>query len=194
MGVIDRVMVGKYLVSLIFIIFTLSIYCISPAYDSNGNGSDDLADVIFSIQEYRLKETIHTLQILSGMHPPSELYFTRSDNGHLVTDLTGGLMWQDYALTFGTETEGMEYCNLSVLDDYQDWRLPTFQELQEFFKAVNGDYSFDLNFWGTFPNCTASVAIGGYVRTPRGSEVYGGEVGDSINFSGGAAVRCVRDN
>ena len=178
-------------------LFTLSILFLilpfnSAAYDSDNNGVDTLADAVFSLHESRTQETIHTLQILTGMIPAPALYFERSDNGHLVTDLNEGLMWQDYSLTFGTELQGSEYCDQSELDSFEDWRLPTFQELQEFFRAVDRDSSFDLNNWGSFPNCTASVAVGGYVRTPRGAEVYGGEVGDQINFSGGAAVRCVR--
>ncbi len=132
------------------------------------------------------------LQVLSGINPSPELYFARSGNGHLVTDLTEGLMWQDYSLAFKTEADGIFYCDTSVLDNYDDWRFPTFQELQTFFKAVNRDTSFDLNHWGTFPGCTASVAIGGYVKTPQGAIVYGGEVGDRIYFGGGAAARCVR--
>ena len=138
--------------------------------------------------EYWPKETIHTLQVLTGTNPSPDLYFSRSMSGHLVTDLSEELIWQDYSLAFKTEEQGIAYCNDSLLDGYDDWRLPTFQELQIFFKGVDKDTSFDLNFWGTFSYCTASVAFGGYVKTPYGTEVYGGEVGDRINFSGGAAA------
>ncbi len=118
--------------------------------------------------------------------------FTRSSNGKRVTDLTTHLMWQDTSLAFATEAEGITHCEQFSLDGYDDWRLPTFAELQNFFKAVEADSTFDLQYWGTFSGCTASVAIGGYVKTPAGAAKYGGSVGDRINFSGGAAARCVR--
>ena len=179
-------------VLLLFAAFVAS-YTTAHAYDSNNDGRVDFTDVIGAVQEPQLPEVIHSLQILTGMSPSPELYFSRSDNDHLVTDLSRDLVWQDYALIFGDENAGIDYCSQSELDSHIDWRLPTFQELQDFFKAVDADNSFDLNYWGTFSGCTAAVAIGGYVRTPRGAEVYGGEVGDQINFAGGAAVRCVRD-
>ncbi len=43
-----------------------------------------------------------------------------------------------------------------------------------------------------FAHCTAESVSDGYVRTYRGSVLYGGNPGDSINFSGGANVRCYR--
>ena len=188
-------MTGRRHLSLALLVFAIfiSLYATAHAYDSNNDGRVDFTDVIGALQEAQLLEVVHSLQILSGMAPSPELYFSRSGNGHLVTDLSRDLIWQDYALIFGDENAGIDYCSQSELDTYDDWRLPTFQELQDFFKAVDADNSFDLNYWGTFSGCTAAVAIGGYVRTPRGAEVYGGEVGDRINFGGGAAVRCVRD-
>ncbi len=186
-------MTGKTQMSLNVLTFILCLTGICFAYDSDGDGRDTLEDAVLAIEQHTLKETIHTLQVLTGMSPPSGLYFTRSVNNHLVTDVSRQLMWQDYSLVFGTQSQGITYCNQSELDGYEDWRLPDFLELQQFFKAVDRDYTFDLNFWGTFPGCTAAVAIGGYARTPHGAEIYGGEVGDQINFSGGAAVRCVRN-
>ncbi len=118
--------------------------------------------------------------------------FERSSSGNIVTDNTTQLMWQDSPLAFRDEAGGILYCNEKSFDGYQDWRLPTFSELQDFFKRVSADHEFDLNYWGTFEYCTASVAIGGYVRTPYGAKKNGGETGDSINFRGGAAARCVR--
>jgi len=109
-----------------------------------------------------------------------------------VTDLTTNLMWQDSPLAFKDEAAGITHCDQFSLDGLDDWRLPTFAELQNFFKKVDADQNFDLQHWGTFSGCKASVAIGGYVKTPAGAAQYGGSVGDGINFSGGAAARCVR--
>ncbi len=178
-------------IELIFLILLSTSTNIS-AYDTNADGVDTLSDAIISINELRLKESIHTLQILNGMNPSPNLYFSRSDSGNIVTDLETNLMWQDSYPRFKTEEEGILHCNDFELDGYDDWRLPDFDELQSFFKDIYNDTSFELRYWGTFSGCTAAVAIDGYVKTPVGAERYGGEVGDRIYFSGGAAARCVR--
>ena len=118
--------------------------------------------------------------------------FTRSTSGHLVTDTDTGLSWQDYQITVKEKAEAITYCNDLTMDGYTDWRFPTFTELQNFFQGVAADSGFDLNHWGSFPGCTASIADGGYVKTPVGAQQYGGNTGDRINFSGHAAVHCVR--
>ena len=118
--------------------------------------------------------------------------FTRSTSGHLATDTNTGLSWQDYQITVKEKAEAITYCNNLTMDGYTDWRFPTFTELQNFFQGVAADSDFDLNHWGSFPGCTASIADGGYVKTPVGTQQYGGNTGDRINFSGHAAVHCVR--
>ena len=119
-----------------------------------------------------------------------------SSNNEIVSDSSTGLEWQDNEDVNTTQRiwqEAIDYCeNTLSLGGYNDWRLPAFSELQVFFKGVAADPGFDLRYWGTFDGCTASVAIGGYVVTPAGALVYSRETGDSINFSGGAAARCVR--
>ena len=183
----------KNLLLTVFVVVALLVtFSDVGAYDSDIDGVDSLVDAINSLKEVRPKETIHTLQILTGMNPSPDVYFSRSITGNIVMDLTTGLMWQDSSPRFKTETEGIAYCITFELDGHDDWQLPTFDELQTFFKGVDADTSFDLRYWGTFSGCTAAVAIGGYVKTPVGADVYGGEVGDRIYFSGGAAARCVK--
>jgi hypothetical protein len=180
-------------ISAVFLCFIiLSQASHSLAYDSDNDGVDTLADTILALEEQRLKESVHTLLVLTGQNPSSELYFTRSNSGNIVTDLSTSLMWQDSRPVFGTEADGVAHCSSFGLDGFDDWRMPTFEELQNFFKDVDQDGSFDLRYWGSFTYCTAAISIGGYVKTPYGTDRYGGEVGDQINFSGGAAVRCVR--
>jgi|GEM_PF-5426061 len=118
--------------------------------------------------------------------------FTRNSSGKIITDQRTHLMWQDSPLAFKDEAGGITHCSQFTLEGYDDWRLPTFAELQNFFRDVDADPNFDLHYWGTFSGCTASVAVGGYVKTPAGTDRYGGKVGDRIYFSGGAAARCVR--
>ena len=118
--------------------------------------------------------------------------FSRSASGHLVTDTDTGLTWQDYH-NYGEGRGGaVTYCNDFSMDGYNDWRFPTFTELQNFFKGVAADTGFDLNYWGSFAGCTACIANDGYVKTPYGAQQYGGSAGDRIYFSGHAAVYCVR--
>ncbi len=121
--------------------------------------------------------------------------FTRSSSTHIVTDTSTFLMWQDYYPRFKqSEAEATTYCEQMTLDGYEDWRFPLFSELQNLFRGVAADQNFNLLYWGSFAHCTASIAIGGYIKTPYGASVYGGSTGDRINFTGGAAARCVRSS
>jgi hypothetical protein len=130
--------------------------------------------------------------VLQQKTPPG---YTRSSSGNIVTDNVTSLDWQDYYIRFMTsEADAIAYCEEMSLDGYDDWRFPDFSELQLFFKGVAADQDFDLRYWGSFDRCTASIAVGGYVKTPYGAEVYGGNTGDKINFSGGAAAHCVRQH
>jgi hypothetical protein len=130
--------------------------------------------------------------LLSLQDSVADSVFSRSTSDNLVNDAQTGLVWQDAALSFKDEADGITYCNGSTLDGFDDWRLPSLAEISDFFHRVDADVQFDLNAWGTFSGCTANVAVGGYVKTPVGADQYGGSTGDPINFSGGAAARCVR--
>ncbi|KPA12793.1 protein containing DUF1566 [Candidatus Magnetomorum sp. HK-1] len=159
---------------------------------SNNTSASDIINLTAEVNGDEKIGLEDVLYILKTIVETNSNTFSRSETGNTVTDFDTNLMWQDSKLAFKDESEGITYCESFSLDDFYDWRLPTFDELQTFFKKVNNDSTFDLKYWGTFSGCTASVAIGGYVKTPAGAEKYGGDVGDRINFMGGAAARCVR--
>ena len=108
-----------------------------------------------------------------------------------VLDNTTSLMWQNASIGFGDATAGDSRCSTLDFAGHTDWRLPNTSDSGSFqYKAV------DKNITLQHPNshCTAEVVTDGYIRTELGAKNYGGTIGSSINFSGGAAIRCVRSN
>ena len=108
----------------------------------------------------------------------------------VVTDSTTSLTWQNMSLGHKERADAISRCSDLTHGGFSDWRLPVIAESKIFHK--------DMNSSGLVPNqlfahCTAEVVSDGYVRTKKGAEQYGGNPGDSINFSGGANVRCVRN-
>ena len=117
--------------------------------------------------------------------------FTIDNTKATVLDKTTNLMWQNALIGFGEAADGISRCNALDFAGHTDWRLANTSEAGAFqFEAV------DANLTLQHPNdhCTAEVTTDGYIRTQRGAAQYGGVAGDSINFSGGAAIRCVRNN
>lgn len=61
--------------------------------------------------------------------------FNRDSVKEIVVDNITELMWQDTvevkdSLKKKNLTEAIEYCNRLVIDEYDDWRLPTINELK----------------------------------------------------------------
>jgi len=108
-----------------------------------------------------------------------------------AVDTETNLMWQNAQLGHKTPADAVEQCSNLNFAGYSDWKLPTKAESKVFHSGMNtqGDIPKQM-----FDSCTAEVVSDGYVRTKKGADIYGGEAGDSINFTGGANVRCVRDN
>ncbi len=118
----------------------------------------------------------------------NSLYISSQDDT-IFTNSTTNLMWQNALLGHFERAEAIEFCNDLSFGGYSDWRLPTLNESK--------DFHFNMNAQGDTPaqrfsRCTAEVVADGYVRTKEGVAQYGGEVGDPINFGGGANVRCIR--
>lgn len=121
--------------------------------------------------------------------PPEVPRFVEDDAAGVIYDLDTSLMWQNANLGHSERPEAIERCEGSTHAGYSDWRLPAMAESSVF--------HFETNAQGIVPQqkfdfCTAEVETDGYVRTKRGSEQYGGDPGDPINFMGVANVRCVR--
>ena len=117
--------------------------------------------------------------------------FVVSENRKTVLDTETSLMWQNINQAFGEREAAISRCNKLTLAGYDDWRLPSSDE--------SGDFQFDTTKAGVElrhinSHCVAEVTTDGYIRTELGAKKYGGKTGDMINFSGGAHIRCVRDN
>ncbi len=120
--------------------------------------------------------------------PENSLYVS-SQNDTIFTNYSTHLMWQNALLGHSERAEAIEFCNHLSFGGYSDWRLPTLDESKDFHSNMNAQGDTPAQ---RFSGCTAEVVSDGYVRTKEGAAQYGGEIGDSIGFSGGANVRCVR--
>jgi len=107
-----------------------------------------------------------------------------------IVDKTTSLMWQNATLDFGDAADGASECANATFAGFSDWRLPNQSEAGTFQWAAT---EAKVTLKHVNSHCTAEVATDGYVRTQLGAQRYGGKAGDSINFSGGANIRCVRE-
>lgn len=117
--------------------------------------------------------------------------FTVSENRKTVSDTETSLMWQNFNQGFGERPQAVSRCNNLTLAGYDDWRLPSSAESGEFQRETT-KAGVELRHINS--HCIAEVTSDGYIRTELGAKKYGGKTGDTINFSGGAHIRCVRDN
>ena len=116
--------------------------------------------------------------------------FKVDDTLGVVVDTTTFLTWQNMNIGHSERADAISRCNGLNHGGFNNWRLPLMAESKIFHR--------DMNSSGLAPNqrftrCTAEVVSDGYVRTKKGAQKYGKSPGDSINFSGGANVRCVRN-
>jgi len=76
----------------------------------------------------------------------ADIYYTRDDQNGIVKDHTTNLMWQDNIEGGGvslTQPEAVKYCDNLVLGGYDDWRLPSIEEMENltvFQYASNWNY------------------------------------------------------
>ena len=117
--------------------------------------------------------------------------FNLEDTSGVAIDTVTNLMWQNSHVAHKTPEAAAGYCSSLTLAGYDDWILPS--------KAQSKIFHFEMNKQGDVPNqafsrCTAENVSDGSVRTKQGAIRYGGQPGDSINFRGGANVRCYREN
>ena len=110
--------------------------------------------------------------------------------GNTIFDRRTGLTWQNSDLAMIERDAAITHCQNLQYEGFNTWRLPTTAELTRFHAVTNAA--------GTVPNqmfdhCAADIATDGYARTKKGAELYGGNPGDAIGFSGPANVRAVRN-
>jgi len=120
----------------------------------------------------------------------SNARFDIDDIAGVVEDKTTHLVWQNMSIGHSKRPDAINRCTNLTHGGFSDWRLPSMAESKIFHKEMN---SSGLVPNQLFEHCTAEVVNNGYIRTQKGAQKYGGTAGDSINFSGGANVRCVRN-
>jgi hypothetical protein len=98
------------------------------------------------------------------------------------------LIWQNEKIGHSTREKAIVFCNDLTLNNITSWRLPTSAESKKFHREMNAKGDVPVQ---AFDHCTAEVTEDGYIRTLKGSQRYGGEPGDAINFRGSANIRCV---
>jgi hypothetical protein len=140
-------------------------------------------------------ENTHTVPFCSIAPTPTtdtskNTQFEIDNTKYLVVDKETQLMWQNSSIGHGERDKAIQRCENLKFANYEDWRLPTLAESKRFHSGMNSE--------GNTPNqttshCTAEIVTDGYVRTKVGASRYGKNPGDSINFRGGANIRCVRN-
>ena len=110
---------------------------------------------------------------------------------NVVIDLNTGLMWQDTIKSTTTYNPVKTYCSDSTYAGYNDWRVPTAQELLTI---------IDSSRYNPATNKTYFTKTGGYAwsSTTRNTTTYvvvGFNIGNVRSYDvGGGFVRCVRGN
>ncbi|MBU2548450.1 MAG: DUF1566 domain-containing protein, partial [Proteobacteria bacterium] len=87
------------------------------------------------------------------------------DNGDgTVTDINSGLMWQQVSISARAWENALSYCENLALGGYEDWRLPTWKELQSIVDlgrsapAIDGIFTNTEsgNYWSS-TSCTGDT-------------------------------------
>lgn len=89
--------------------------------------------------------------------------FSRDDAKNVVTDSVYKLMWQDGEEIYqGTYDEAVKYCENLTFAGFEDWRLPTFNELL----SITDDTRFEPAINKAFKNIA-------YETNDKGEKSYG---------------------
>ena len=130
--------------------------------------------------------------------------FSRDDTKNVVTDSVYKLMWQDGEEIYqGTYDEAVKYCENLTFAGFEDWRLPTFNELL----SITDDTRFEPAINESFKNIAYETNVKGekiydqywsstkYSYGSSNVRLVSFRFGDSYWFriSNRNFVRCVRD-
>lgn len=122
--------------------------------------------------------------------------FSRDNEKEIVTDSTSGLMWQDDNVTKQTKmnfADAKNSCEALKLGGYDDWRVPSIEELQtitdysRFNPAIQKEFinfSLDSSYWSSTIYAN-SIEFAHTVRTHDGS-LWGSTILSERD------IRCVR--
>ncbi len=129
--------------------------------------------------------------VRAGQAEPPDRFMDNSDG--TVTDTDAGLMWQQ-ATAPGTYTweQAVSYCEGLILSQYDDWRLPSLNELQTLVDYERSNPAIDTAY---FPDIQASYYWSStsivYSSSAWNVDFFNGSVYGS-NKSGNEYVRAVR--
>ena len=102
--------------------------------------------------------------------------FSRDDAKNVVTDSIYKLMWQDGEEMFkGTYDEAVKYCENLTFAGFEDWRLPTINELL----SITDDTRFEPAINESFKNIA-------YETNDKGEKSYGW-YWSSTKYAGGSS-------
>ncbi len=134
------------------------------------------------------KENDKTVSLCEETNPESTR-FSINYNDYTISDAQSGLMWTLVPVGQATPSDGINICNNSSHAGYSGWLLPNMAQSASFHLGMDSENRTPPQ---TFEDCIAESVSDGYIRTKRYTSYRGGNPGDSINFSGGANIRCYR--
>lgn len=121
--------------------------------------------------------------------------FSRDNEKEIVTDNITGLIWQDDNVTkemkIKWDDDAHNYCKALTLGEYDDWRLPSIEELQtitdysRFNPAIKKEFvNFASDYW------SSTVKIKNSTKVFTGISVDSGVIFNGTSYA--RNVRCVR--
>ncbi|MDQ7084050.1 MAG: DUF1566 domain-containing protein [Sulfurovum sp.] len=122
--------------------------------------------------------------------------FIRDNTKEVVLDTKTNLIWQDDSNTSNqtqTWANAIAYCEASTLGGYDDWHLPSFNEL---YYLANRE-KFDLALNSGFSHVSTSFYWSSTTYVYRSSNALGVYFSNGYDYNSGKSnsncVRCVRD-
>jgi len=124
--------------------------------------------------------------------------FSRDSSKEIVTDNTTNLQWQDDSSATSTKKnwkEAIEYCENLTLGNYNDWRLPNFNELYYLADRSKNNPAIDSifnyvasNYYWSSTTLLSDKGNAWIVKFSDGSDGWDDKINDIYN------IRCVRNN
>ena len=170
--------------------------------DSGGLTATDrrIVNVVLPVGVKKTGQKVSDIDYDDGWYQKGiEPLYVRDDTTEIVTDYIAQLMWQDDVNVLAdtnkmTYTGAINYCNNLSLGGFNDWRLPTIEELLNIVDKGSYDPAIDptfknLNTTGYFYWSSTETAL----RTNQAWTVYFEAGTDHYrDITGLYNVRCVR--
>ena len=154
----------------------------------SGGDSVDEVQIQNPVQINQPETTDDTTTMVDPVSENTTKRFLVDGKRGVAIDTNTKYVWQNIQIGHGDQDAAVERCESLAFAGITEWRLPTSAESKIFHTQMNKQSDVPKQ---AFDRCTAEITSDGYVRTKKGAQQYGGNAGDSINFSGGANIRCV---